>query len=456
MRAKGHRGVWVVWLGLLCVGCGVQEKKPEVTFMVAEPGHFHAALVLKSMYPDVDSNVYVYAPEGPELKDFQKRVRGYAERPSEPALWNIRNYNGPDFFDRLLSEKPGNVLILAGNNQRKTEYISQAVHAGIHVYSDKPMAINSEDFRLLKSAFDEAVSKGVLLYDIMTERFEITSILQRELSMQKELFGDLVKGSPDDPAVIKESVHHFFKYVSGSRLVRPPWFYDVEQEGEGIVDVTTHLTDLVQWTCFPGEPVNYLKDIAINSSETWTTPILPEQFQESTGLSEYPEYLKKYVGPDTILQVRCNGSINYTVKGVTARISVTWKFKPPEGGGDTHFSLMKGTLANLEIRQGEDQHYRPELYLIPLKPDPLFFNKLNACLGKLSERYPGLKEESAGAGFHIVIPDSNRTSHEDHFAQVTRNFLGYLKKENLPEWEVPNMLAKYWITTEARRLAVAR
>ena len=93
---------------------------------------------------------------------------------------------------------------------------------------------------------------NVLLYDIMTERYEITSILQKELSQDKTLFGELEKGTLENPAVTKESVHHYFKYVSGSPLIRPTWYYDVEQEGNGLVDVTTHLVDLIQWECFPG------------------------------------------------------------------------------------------------------------------------------------------------------------------------------------------------------------
>jgi DNA-binding XRE family transcriptional regulator len=48
----------------------------------------------------------------------------------------------------------------------------------------------------------------------------------------------------------------------------------------------------------------------------------------------------------------------------------------------------------------------------------------------------------------VSIPDHYRTGHEAHFAEVTRQFLRYLeKKEKLPTWEKPNMLAKYFVTT---------
>jgi len=36
---------------------------------------------------------------------------------------------------------------------------------------------------------------------------------------------------------------------------------------------------------------------------------------------------------------------------------------------------------------------------------------------------------------------------------VTENFLEYLKDGKLPDWEVPNMIAKYYVTTRALEMA---
>jgi len=440
-------------IALLTMSCAHHRDNPSATFMVADPGHFHAPLVLKTMYPGVNPQVFVYAPEGPELADFNARVNSYQHSTDNPTRWIIKEYRGEDFFNKMIAEKPGNVLILAGNNQKKTEYILQAVQNGINVFSDKPMAINTDDFALLEQAFTIAEKKGVLLYDIMTERFEISSILQKELARLPEVFGTLQNGTPEDPAVTKESVHHFFKFVSGSKLTRPAWFYDVEQEGEGIVDVTTHLIDLVQWACFPDQAIDYKKDIKISSARHWTTDIQPDQFRESTGLPSYPNYLMPRVNADSILQVYANGEINYQIKGVHVRVSVTWNYKAPEGGGDTHYSVMKGSLARLEIRQGPDQHYKPELYVFPVQKFDGYSKRLQTAMQTLAVHYPGISVEPFNNGFHIVIPTALRVGHEAHFAQVTGNYLNYLKNGKLPAWEVPNMLAKYWLTTTAQKLA---
>ena len=74
--------------------------------------------------------------------------------------------------------------------------------------ADKPMVITPAEFPRLQEAFAVAASNHVLLYDIMTERYEITTLLQRELSRRPELFGELEKGSMANPSVVMESIHY--------------------------------------------------------------------------------------------------------------------------------------------------------------------------------------------------------------------------------------------------------
>lgn len=437
-----------------CQTSNKQEKtSPAVSLVTLDPGHFHAALVQKSMYDGVDSTVHVYAPEGPDVQLHLDKIEAYNKRTDEPTHWNEVLYTGPDFFERMLDEKAGNVVVLSGNNQKKTEYIIKSLQYGFNVLADKPMAINRKDFGLLRQAFDIAKQKDLLLYDIMTERYEITTMLQRELSQLPAVFGELQKGTPEDPAVTKESVHHFYKYVSGSVLTRPAWFMDVSQQGEGIVDVTTHLVDLVQWECFPEQALNYEDDVCITSARRWTTDISLNAFKVLTKLESFPDYLKKDVVNDTILKVYSNGEINYQLRGVNAKVSVTWAYKAPEGGGDTHYSIMKGSKANLIIRQGKEQQYKPTLYIEPSGEQPVDEGTLNKEFEKIQAAHPGVALQKNEAGWEVIIPEKYKEGHEAHFARVTQKFLEYLRQHNLPAWEVPNMLTKYYITTQALELA---
>ena len=429
--------------------------KGEVKIMTLDPGHFHAALVQKSMYEMVDSTVYVYAPEGDDLQGHLARINGYNTRAENPTNWNEKIYTGTDFFEKMIAEKPGNVMVTAGNNAIKTDYILKTIEAGINVLADKPMVITPEEFPKLEQAFQVAAEKGVLLYDIMTERHEITTILQRELSQKPAVFGTLQTGTPEEPAITKESVHHFSKMVSGNPLKRPAWFFDTKQQGEGIVDVNTHLVDLIQWEAFP-EVILSKTDVEIVSGKRWTTDLSPEMFKKVTALDQYPEYLQKDV-VDGTLKVYSNGEIVYKLKGIYAKASVTWNFEAPEGAGDTHYSIMRGTNCNLVIKQGAEQGYKPTLYVEAVAGSSA---ELEASLTKavnedLQAAYPGIKlVKLADKLWMVEIPASYSVGHEAHFTQVTEKYLQYLKDIKLPEWEVPNMIVKYYITTEGLKAAL--
>ena len=427
----------------------------QITLMTLDPGHFHAALVQKTMYNEVNPVVYVFAPEGEDVKDHLNRINGYNTRADMPTSWEEIVYTGDDYLEKMIAEKPGNVMMVSGKNALKTEYISKAVEAGINVLADKPMVIMPEEFPKLEQAFRTAEEKGVLLYDIMTERYEVTTILQRELSRIPGVFGTLINGSPETPAITKESVHHFFKYVSGNPIKRPAWFFDVEQQGEGIVDVTTHLVDLIQWEAFP-EDILGKGDVEIISARHWTTDLDPEMFSKVTHLEEYPEYLNKYL-ENNVLKVYSNGEINYRLKGIHAKVSVIWNFQAPEGTGDTHYSIMRGTGCDLIIKQGREENYRPTLYVeAATDQEPTAFeeNLSEAINTDLAAMYPGITPVKLGDNrWKIEIPDKYKIGHEEHFRQVTEKYLGYLKENKLPDWEVPNMIVKYFTTTEGMKLA---
>ena len=457
-----YRYLLIGGLLILSFSCNMKKEQSsvgtdEVRLITVDPGHFHAALVQKTSYPDVSKDVYVYSPGGADLIEHLNRIEGYNTRADNPAGWNEIVYTGSDFFDKMLIEKKGNVMVTAGNNGKKTEYIKQTLSGGINVLADKPMAINIFDFEKLKECFSIAKQNNLLLYDIMTERFEITTMLQKEFSMIAEVYGEQQRGTIDDPGIVKESVHHFFKTVSGKPLIRPSWFFDVSQQGEGIVDVTTHLVDLVQWECFPERIINYQTDIELLDANRWTTKMSPEQFKEVTGLDLYPDFLLKDI-KNNDLHVYANGNIFYKILDVHAKVSVIWNYTYPEGGGDTHYSIMRGSKSHLIIEQGAEQNYKPALTIKCIEKDIAAFEKnLQASLMIITQKYPGIGIKEKGTGeWEVVVPAEYHNGHEAHFGQVTENYLKYLKQGALPEWEVPNMIAKYYVTTHALELAKSK
>jgi predicted dehydrogenase len=444
-------------LSTLLAAASTTAAEPSVRLLTLDPGHFHASLVQKFMYPQVSPVVHVYSPGGAELQEHLQRIESFNTRAENPTHWEEKVYVGADFLQKMLREKAGNVVVISGNNAKKGQYILRPVEAGLNVLADKPMVIVPGDFSLLRRAFDRAAAKQVLLYDIMTERYEITTILQRELARVPQVFGTLETGALEQPAVEMESVHHYFKEVAGKALIRPAWFYDVRQQGEGVPDVGTHLIDLVQWECFPEQALDWKKDIKVLAAKRWPTKLTPEQFKRSTGLDTYPDYLKKDVSADNVLNVFENGDADYTIRGVHARVIVRWNFEAPAGAKDTHYSLLRGSRASLRIKQGAGQRWQPTLYVEPKSDAPAaeFEKALRAAVAKLAVTWPGVdvKPAEMTGVWEVTVPEKYSVGHEAHFSQVTEKYLRFLADGKMPDWEVPNMIAKYYTSTEAYRLS---
>jgi len=442
-------------------------KEREVQLITLDPGHFHAALVQKFMLPGVKPEVLVFAPEGEDVLQHLKRIEGFNARKDNPTHWVEKVEKGPDYLNKAVFATLGGnshpsasreaakatVVVISGNNARKTEYITAFINAGANVLADKPMVIKPGNFKQLEADFATAKEKGVLLYDIMTERFEITTMLQRALSQQPKLFGTLENGTPDNPSISKISVHNFSKVVAGAQLKRPQWFFDPEQQGAGIVDVMTHLVDLVQWEAFP-EVTLKPADAKVLKARRWATSLTLDQFGRVTGAKEFPAFLGAYV-KDGVLQAPANGEFTYTLKGVHAKVSVTWEFEAPPGAGDTHFSVMRGTKASLTIKQGAEQGYKPVLYVerAPAVSAADHEKALRAAIATVAKTWPGVDLKAEGDQFVVTVPEKYHNGHEAHFTQVTENFLKYLREGKLPGWEVPNMLTKYATIMQAYEMS---
>jgi predicted dehydrogenase len=423
--------------------------------MTLDPGHFHAALVQKEMYPGVSPKVDIYAPLGFDLTEHLNRIARFNLRKDNPTKWELEVHTGPGYLTRMLRERPGNVVVISGRNQGKIDRVKASVEAGLNVLVDKPWVINVTDFAKLESTLDTASAKNLIAYDIMTERYEITTILQKELMHTPHVFGEIIKGSESEPAVYFESIHHILKLVAGAPNIRPAWFFDVKQQGEGVADVGTHLADLTQWMLFPEQPIDYRKDIKVLSAKRWPTVMTLAQFQRVTNEPKFPEFLTANV-KDGNLDYFCNGSMVYSLRGIHTKMDVIWNYEAPAGGGDTHVAIIKGTKSRLEIRQGKGENWKPELYLIPNNAagKAELLAALNKKIESLQSKYAGVGIEDLGEKIKVTIPDKYRDGHEAHFAEVTRRFLEYLRNPKaMPAWEKPNMLAKYYTTTKGLELS---
>jgi predicted dehydrogenase len=419
------------------------------TVVVINPGHFHAALTLREMHPDLSRDVYVYAEEGSDLKSFINLVNAFNSRAENPTSWDLHVYAGEDFLERAVQEAKGDIAVFAGKNSRKVHYIKAMHDAGMKVLSDKPLTIDQRGVDILK----ELLSDGEVIDDIMTERHEITSILQKELMAEKDIFGELLKDSAE-PAIVKESVHHLYKNVNGKPLVRPAWYFDVNMQGEGIVDVTTHLADLVQWMLAGEKDLDFDSDYELCEAKHWSTDVPLEKFTLITKQENFQKELMAKV-ENNVLKLYSNGEFTYKLDGVKVKLSVIWALEAPEGGGDTHYSIMRGTKADLIIEQGPQTGNKPELFVKPHGGMAEAEKLLNAALEK--QEREGIEIVREGERLRLEIPAGLRTTHEEHFAAVRDDFIACLDGgKDFPENLRSALQAKYSLLAAAKDLAAKK
>ena len=411
----------------------------NIRLITLDPAHFHAALVQKEMYAGVSPLVTVYAPLGMDLTEHLARVARFNTRSNGPTAWELDIHAGPDSLERMLREQqPGSVVVLSGRNSAKIERIEQSVASGFHVLADKPWILRSQDLPRVATALDDADKRGLVAYDIMTERYEVTSMLHRELVNAPEIFGTIVPGSRDEPAIYMDSMHRLLKTVAGVPMLRPVEFFNIEEQGEALSDVGTHLVDLAQWIAFPDIALDYRSDIELFDARRWPTTLTAEEWRQVTGSARSAQF--DYYG---------NNFVSYAIRGVHIQMNVRWDLA---GVSDTYVARFRGTKSSIEVRQGEAENFRPEIYVVPNSPDVR--TALREKLAELQTEFEGVGMEEIGEEFRLTIPDRLRVGHEAHFAEVTRQFFAYLRDPKaLPAWEKPNMLAKYYVSTRGVEMA---
>lgn len=429
-----------------------------VRLVTLAPGHFHAALVQKEALPGVDPHVHVYAPLDADLSAHLDRLARFNARPDRPTAWTADVHAGPDWFDRFRTERPGNVVVIAGRNRPKIDLILAAVSSGYCVLADKPWVVETVDLPKLDRVFAEADRQGVFAWDVMTERWEVTSRVMRELMADPEVFGNPLPGTPDEPALFLESVHYLSKSVAGVPLRRPAWWFDPAVAGEAMADVGTHLADLAMWLAFPGRAIDHRTDVELVAADRWPTPVDRDDFRQITGLADFPPELTGLEDAGRLLY-RGNGTVLYRLRDRYVRLTTRWGVRVDGPDGDTHLAIARGSRATVAVRHEAGFGPGPQVFVAPVaSPEKAAVAaRLTETCRAWSERCPVYAATDLGDRFHIHIPGRERTGHESHFASVLGEFVtGFGDRTQIPAWERPNLLAKYHVTARAVEMARAK
>ncbi len=418
-------------------------------FVFLNPGHFHAALVLREKSDRIDSRIVVYAPDGAELDAFVALIDSFNQRTVRPTDWVIDHRSGS--VEDLIKEAAGDVAVLAGANNVKLSSAAAIADSGIHVLADKPWLTQSAQLTHLERALKAPVS----VMDIMTIRHEILSRLCHEVVRTPRVFGEFQKSSVHDPAIELGSIHHLFKQVNGKPLRRPAWYYDVNVQGDGMVDIQSHLIEQAMWFVVDDAGVAS-EQIQLHGARRWSTTVDPELFEDSTGLSSFAPELTDSVDDQGSLQLACNGEISWSLGDVHIAQRAEWRQREPEGAGDLHDVVLRGTRAVVHVEQGAHTRFKAEVHVEPAHPNnrDTLLNDANEALESWRNRFPGLTLLETADGFRFVAPDELDDGHESHFPLVRDSFLDIVDGHASIESIATRINARYRLIASARDFAL--
>lgn len=414
------------------------------TILVYDPGHFHAALLLSQRNARVDQAVHVYAPPGPDVEKFFALIEGFNARAEAPTDWRLERHIGEDALAEMIAERRGEIVLLAGRNTPRLALMHRLHDKGFHILADKPWLTDSAAMTHL-----DAVTAGPpLAVDIMTARHDAMAQLRRAIIATPAVFGALGAGDPDQPALEFTSRHHLLKRVGGRPLQRPAWFYDVDVQGDGLVDIQSHYVDQAQWLIAGAHRFDADRDIEIIDAERWSTPVPLEIFRESTGEADFPESLSGALDGDT-LALACNGRIDYRLCGVLVRQLCEWGLREPAGGGDLHGFTARGEKAEMTVRLGPETGFVPETRLVPNGE-----LDIEAALSQWRVDFPGLEATPEGAGYLLALPPAAHQGHDAQFPKMLDQFLDLIEAERWPAELAARIRARYTLLARARDYAL--
>jgi predicted dehydrogenase len=408
------------------------------TLLFLEPGHFHATLTLRVPHPRVSDEILVYAHDGPEARDFLALVERFNTRAEQPTRWRPVVITDADPLARLIAERRGDVVVLAGKNGGKARTFRRLHDSGFHVLADKPWLVEPDDLDDVRTS----LAGWPLVMEIMTGRHDVAARLFKRLVDASPVFGAF---RASEPAIEFSGVHYLEKLVDGAPLRRPWWFFDVRVQGSGAVDIPTHLVDRSQWLLEGGAEAFP----QLLSARAWPTRVPPAAFRRITGETGFRSELRPFIDGEA-LRYRCNSELVYRIGGVITRATTRWDLAPPAGGGDTHSAVARGTRADILIEQDPHAGNRRRLVVEPSgNPDGAGRTIADAVAAAQGE-LPGIGVARVGGErYEITIPPALDAGHESHFTKVRDEFLRSVDERRWPGALAARTLAKYTLLAEA-------
>jgi predicted dehydrogenase len=324
--------------------------------------------VVQAATADSDSVIHALADIFPDRLDscFKNVTDHFAGSPARVDVPPERRFTGVDAHEKLLASGV-EVVCLCAYPHFRPAHLEAAIKAGVHVFCEKPMAVDAPGLRRVRDAAAAAKAKNLSLVCGFCWRYNDTMVP----------FWDEVKmGAIGDVL----SVHTTYHTSTLTRRPRKPEWSDMEFQlrnwwhftwlsGDHIVEQACHSIDRMSWAMGDTDPA---KCVALGGRAAREGPEHGNVYDHFSAIYEYPDGRR---ASHTTRQIdNCPGeNIDYLVgskgrglcDGFSSRYELTdhmgasvFKGKnDPEAAGrmyqNEHDALFKSIRANAGRNDGE-------------------------------------------------------------------------------------------------------
>jgi hypothetical protein len=261
----------------------------------------------------------------------------------------------------MLKERPGNVVVISGKNRSKLERVQKSLEAGLHVLVDKPWILEASELPALEKALATADQKGLVAYDIMTERFEVTTELQKELVNDRQLR----QLDPRQPSRTRPCTWRASTTQEGGRRRAqhaPVWFFDTAEQARASTTSGRISSTWCSGRSTPSRRSTPRKDFQLVAAQRWPT-MIPLSSSARSPAADFPENIKRASRTTCSSTSPTAGDLQAARQRREALVIWDWE----ASHGDTHYAFyQRHALADRGAARLEGA-LSPELYVVPAK-----------------------------------------------------------------------------------------
>lgn len=247
----------------------------------------------------------------PRLRALERQFGNRASVPPERRFSGFEGYRG-------VLDSDVDVVILAAPPHFRPRHIRAALEAGVHVFAEKPMAVDAPGYRSLLDSARLADQKNLCLVSGFELRFSPAA---------QEAIARLHDGAIGQILTAQGTYNIGYLWHRGRRPgwtemehQMRNWYYFTWLSGDHIVEQTVHLVDLLCWVAGDKPPVQAW---GYGGRAQRTAPKWGDIFDHHAVVYDFADGLRGYAF--TRQQLNCYNEVSFRVIGSKGRLDlVKW------------------------------------------------------------------------------------------------------------------------------------